>query len=72
LVRPGEVACPTCGVGNDPERSFCRKCGTSMTAEPTTTAKKSWWKKLITKEEKKKKKVHAAGERPMRDKKGRR
>ena len=65
-MRPGEIPCPACGAGNEQERSFCRRCGASLAAAPEEAKKPSWFKKLVTKDPK----VHAAGDRPMRDKKG--
>lgn len=65
-LRPGETACPSCGAGNEAGRSFCRRCGTSLADAPEEGKKPGWFKKLITKDPK----VHTAGERPMRDKKG--
>lgn len=56
-IRPGDLICGTCGTGNDPERKFCRRDGTSLaTAE---VAKVPWWWRF-----RRKKKVRAAGERP--------
>src|SRR3954453_6550093 len=33
-LAPGEIACPTCGAGNQPTRTFCRSCGSTLTAAP--------------------------------------
>ena len=65
-LRPGETACPSCAAGNESGRSFCRRCGASLAPPPEEAKKPSWWRKLVTKDPK----VHAAGDRPMRDKKG--
>jgi hypothetical protein len=65
-LKPGELACPSCGAGNEPARSFCRRCGNSLAPAAEEAKKPSWWRKLVTKDPK----VHTAGERPMRDKKG--
>jgi F5/8 type C domain len=37
VVEPGQVACATCGWGNDPGRHFCHHCGASLTVRPTPT-----------------------------------
>jgi hypothetical protein len=66
-LKPGEVACAACGAGNESGRSFCRRCGASLAPAPEEAKKPSWFRKLVTKDPKV---PHAAGERPMRDKKG--
>jgi hypothetical protein len=45
LVAPGQIACPACGVGNDPTRRFCRRCGTSLAT--ATVVRLSWWRRLL-------------------------
>ncbi len=65
-LKPGELACPSCGAGNEAGRSFCRRCGNSLAPAAEEAKKPSWWRKLVTKDPK----VHSAGDRPMRDKKG--
>jgi hypothetical protein len=44
-VAPGQIACPACGVGNDPTRRFCRRCGTSLAT--ATVVRLSWWRRLL-------------------------
>jgi hypothetical protein len=65
-LKPGELACPACGAGNESGRSFCRRCGASLAPAAEEAKKPSWWRKLVTRDPK----IHAAGDRPMRDKKG--
>jgi hypothetical protein len=36
-ARTGDVSCGTCGTSNDPSRSFCRKCGSSLRPAPATS-----------------------------------
>lgn len=52
---PTGIACPSCGIDNDPSRHFCRSCGTALrqTAPP---AKESWWRRW-----RRRRKEHAAG-----------
>jgi hypothetical protein len=45
VVAPGQIACPACGVGNDPTRRFCRRCGTSLAT--ATVVRLSWWRRLL-------------------------
>jgi hypothetical protein len=33
VASPSRVACPKCDVSNEPDASFCKKCGASLTAE---------------------------------------
>jgi ribosomal protein L40E len=44
-AAPGEVVCGSCGAGNDPQRRFCRRCGTALTAG-AVTGRLSWWRRL--------------------------
>ncbi|HVD16854.1 MAG TPA: discoidin domain-containing protein [Actinomycetota bacterium] len=37
VIEPGQIACATCGWGNDPGRHFCRHCGASLTVPPAPT-----------------------------------
>ena len=30
VIRPGDIVCPSCHVGNDPARTFCRRCGNQL------------------------------------------
>ena len=59
--RPGDLVCGSCGIGNDPARKFCRRCGTSLAEAAVHVEKVPWWRRFIPKREKK---VLAAGERP--------
>ena len=50
--KPGEVACPQCGVPNAATLRFCSKCGKALRPSlPTTQAlsavpRQSWWQRL--------------------------
>jgi hypothetical protein len=39
--EPARVTCPSCAVSNEPDATFCKKCGTSLAAKAATTAKES-------------------------------
>jgi hypothetical protein len=59
-VAPGETACPACGVGNDPTRRFCRRCGTPLAG--VAVARLPWWRRLLARL--RGRRAHAAGYRP--------
>jgi hypothetical protein len=59
--RPGDLICGDCGIGNDPVRKFCRRCGTSLAKAVVHVEKVPWWRRIIPKRDKK---PLAAGERP--------
>ena len=59
-INPGDLVCGGCGEGNDPERNYCRRCGTPL-AE-ATVARTRWFRRRP----KRSKKVVAAGDRPGR------
>jgi hypothetical protein len=59
---PGEVACPTCGSGNEPSRRFCRSCG-ALLAHPEAV-RLSWWRRLRNRLARRR--GYAAGERRRR------
>jgi hypothetical protein len=41
-LQPGDLVCPECGEGNDPNRKFCARCGTELTnAKPLTRSRRS-------------------------------
>ena len=40
-LNPGDLICGNCGVGNAPERKFCRQCGASL--EDAPVVKTPWW-----------------------------
>lgn len=50
--KPGDLVCPQCGTGNDPERKFCRRCGTSLAAAPVEPppAPRPWYRRLLGRE----------------------
>ena len=62
-LRPGRAtwSAADCGIGNDPVRKFCRRCGTSLAEAVVHVEKVPWWRRIIPKREKK---PLAAGERP--------
>jgi hypothetical protein len=39
----GEVACPSCGTGNDRARRFCGSCGAALAAAPRE--RQGWWRR---------------------------
>ena len=57
-INPGDLVCGACGEGNDPERNYCRRCGSPL-AE-ATVAPTRWFRRRP----KRAKKVVAAGDRP--------
>jgi hypothetical protein len=60
--NPGDLVCGNCGIGNDPARKFCRRCGLSLaTATVAPTPKVPWYRRLFGTGAPKK---VAAGERP--------
>ncbi|BCJ56017.1 zinc ribbon domain-containing protein [Actinoplanes sp. NBRC 14428] len=40
----GQVACPVCGTQNPAGRSFCRRCGSAMTAAPAPVRSRRRWR----------------------------
>jgi ribosomal protein L40E len=67
-LSPGDLICGECGVGNAPDRKFCRHCGYSL-AE-ALTVKHRWWQRLLPKRTKRKRQIgdrpRARGSRPWR------
>ena len=57
-INPGDLVCGACGEGNDPERNYCRRCGSPL-AE-AIVASTRWFRRRP----KRAKKVVAAGDRP--------
>lgn len=51
LPAVGEPICAACGTGNQADRSFCRRCAESLTADPVPEAAEaprlSWWTRLF-------------------------
>ena len=46
--KPGDRICPSCGVGNDPARKFCRRCGSSLElAVVAVQPRVPWYRKLF-------------------------
>jgi hypothetical protein len=68
-IRPGDVVCPNCGSGNEPQRRFCRRCGVSLVqaAPPPVAARVPWWRRLFAPRPER---VATAGERPARGRSG--
>jgi hypothetical protein len=62
---PGELVCGRCGAGNKPERSYCRRCATSL-KEAAIAPAPPWWRRLITRPARK---PPPAGTRPKRKRK---
>ena len=65
---PGDLICGQCGVGNAPERKFCRHCGHSL-AE-AEVVRPCWWQRLIPQRRRRRRHVgdrpRARGGRPWR------
>ena len=61
--QPGDLVCPNCGTGNDPERRFCRRCGSSLETAPVAppAARLPWYRRLRGRREAP---AYQAGERP--------
>jgi hypothetical protein len=60
VINPGDLICGECGVGNGPERKYCRSCGAPLHHAEVFTL--PWYRRLwrmLTR-----RKAHAAGERP--------
>jgi len=45
-VQPGERICVQCGAGNEPARSFCRRCGGTLANAPAAP-KVPWYKRIL-------------------------
>jgi hypothetical protein len=59
--NPGDLVCGNCGIGNDPTRRFCRRCGQSLAEAAVAEARKLPWYRRIFR---RRRTVAAAGERP--------
>ena len=61
--NPGDLVCGNCGIGNDPARKFCRRCGQSLAAAVVAVAPRlPWYRRLLGGG--RRARVAAAGERP--------
>ncbi len=60
VLNPGDLVCGSCGVGNDPDRKFCRRCGNSLVAA-AVVPKLPWYKRIFRRKPKAK---AEAGTRP--------
>lgn len=61
--NPGELVCGNCGIGNDPSRKFCRRCGQSLASATVAPTPRIPWYRRIFGGGKPRANV-AAGERP--------
>jgi hypothetical protein len=62
LIKAGDRICPVCGVGNDPARRFCRKCGASLEqAVVAVPVHVPWYRRLFGRGSSER---YRAGERP--------
>jgi hypothetical protein len=62
LVKAGDRICPVCGVGNDPARRFCRRCGASLEqAVVAVPVRVPWYRRLFRRGSAER---YRAGERP--------
>ena len=57
--KPGDLICGNCGAGNDPQRRFCRRCGTSL-VEAIVARRPPWYRRIFRRRDR----ALAAGERP--------
>lgn len=60
VLNPGDLVCGGCGAGNDPERRFCRRCGSSLVAA-ATVPRPPWYRRIFQRRPKAK---PEAGTRP--------
>ncbi|MFH1474298.1 MAG: hypothetical protein ABIG85_00385, partial [Chloroflexota bacterium] len=61
--NPGDLVCGNCGIGNDPARKFCRRCGLSLATATVAPPPRLPWYRRIFGGGRSKTKV-AVGERP--------
>lgn len=62
LIKAGDRICPVCGVGNDPARRFCRRCGASLEqAVVAVPVHVPWYRRLFRRGSSE---GYRAGERP--------
>ncbi len=61
--NPGDLVCGNCGIGNDPARKFCRRCGQSLATATVAALSRVPWYRRIFGGGKPRAKI-AAGERP--------
>jgi hypothetical protein len=60
---PGDLVCGNCGIGNDPARKFCRRCGQSLaTAAIAPAVRVPWYRRIFGGG--RPRQAVAAGERP--------
>jgi ribosomal protein L40E len=59
---PGDLVCPNCGTGNEPRRTYCRKCA-HVLAGAITAPRRSWWRRHFGRRPRK---ARLAGSRPRR------
>ena len=45
-INPGDLICGQCGVGNEPTRNFCRRCGATLVAAEVA-AKPPWYRRIF-------------------------
>jgi hypothetical protein len=64
-LKPGDLICGECGLGNVPTRKFCSRCGASLAVAATVAL--PWWRRWLPS---RKAKVHQAGSRPGRRRRG--
>lgn len=57
----GDLICPQCGSGNEPERNFCARCGHSL--KDATVYRPPWYRRIFMR----KRVPVAAGDRPVRE-----
>jgi len=45
--NPGDLVCGNCGIGNEPARKFCRRCGQSLATAVVAPAHRPWYRRLL-------------------------
>jgi ribosomal protein L37E len=64
LVLPGQEVCPSCGIGNDRTRTFCRRCGVMLHPDTSGPERLTWWQRLLRWLSARRRHELKAGERP--------
>ncbi|NYI03900.1 zinc ribbon domain-containing protein [Allostreptomyces psammosilenae] len=59
----GARPCPSCGTGNPPDRTLCRRCGSVLAVLPASMQRRTpWWRRR----RRRTRQPTAAGDRPLR------
>jgi hypothetical protein len=63
VAQPGDIICRFCSMPNEPTRTFCRRCGKRLGAEPLPPPKLPWYRRLFQRAPRSAKAMQA-GQRP--------